>query len=52
MVKIIVGIDGMACGMCEAHIHMRKRGCFRGGRHETEKIGGGLFENNLYPFQK
>ncbi len=30
---------------------MRKRGCFRGGRHEKEKIGGGLSENSLYPFQ-
>lgn len=26
MVKIIVGIEGMACGMCEAHINEAVRG--------------------------
>ena len=25
MVKITVGIDGMACGMCEAHINRKNR---------------------------
>ena len=28
MVKIIVGIDGMACGMCEAHINEAVRNAF------------------------
>lgn len=29
MVKIIVGIKGMACGMCEAHINEAVRNAFR-----------------------
>lgn len=29
MVKITVGIDGMACGMCEAHINEAVRNAFR-----------------------
>ena len=28
MVKITVGIDGMACGMCEAHINEVVRNAF------------------------
>lgn len=28
MVKIIVGIEGMACGMCEAHINEAIRNAF------------------------
>lgn len=28
MVKITVGIDGMACGMCEAHINEAVRNAF------------------------
>lgn len=28
MVKIVVGIDGMACGMCEAHINEAVRNAF------------------------
>ena len=28
MVKITVGIDGMACGMCEAHINEAVRSAF------------------------
>lgn len=28
MVKITVGIDGMACGMCEAHINDAVRNAF------------------------
>ncbi len=28
MVKITVGIDGMACGMCEAHINEEVRNAF------------------------
>lgn len=28
MVKITVGIDGMACGMCEAHINEAVRNTF------------------------
>lgn len=28
MVKITVGIDGMACGMCEAHINEAVRNVF------------------------
>lgn len=29
MVKITVGIEGMACGMCEAHINEAVRNAFR-----------------------
>lgn len=29
MVRIIVGIEGMACGMCEAHINEAVRNAFR-----------------------
>ena len=29
MVKITVGIDGMACGMCEAHINEDVRNAFQ-----------------------
>ena len=29
MVKITVGIDGMACGMCEAHINEAVRNAFQ-----------------------
>lgn len=29
MVKIIVGIEGMACGMCEAHINEAVRNAFQ-----------------------
>lgn len=29
MVKITVGIEGMACGMCEAHISEAVRNAFR-----------------------
>lgn len=29
MVKITVGIEGMACGMCEAHINEAFRNAFR-----------------------
>lgn len=29
MVKITVGIEGMACGMCEAHINEAVRSAFR-----------------------
>lgn len=29
MVKITVGIEGMACGMCEAHINDAVRNAFR-----------------------
>lgn len=29
MVRIIVGIEGMACGMCEAHINEAVRNTFR-----------------------
>lgn len=29
MVKITVGIEGMACGMCEAHINEAVRNSFR-----------------------
>ncbi|MDE5598748.1 MAG: cation transporter [Lachnospiraceae bacterium] len=28
MIKIIVGIEGMACGMCEAHINEAVRNTF------------------------
>ena len=28
MVKIIVGVEGMACGMCEAHINEAVRNAF------------------------
>ncbi len=28
MVKIILGIEGMACGMCEAHINEAVRNAF------------------------
>lgn len=28
MIKIILGIDGMACGMCEAHINNEVRNNF------------------------
>lgn len=28
MVKITVGVDGMACGMCEAHINEAVRNAF------------------------
>ncbi len=28
MVKIIVGVEGMACGMCEAHINDAVRNAF------------------------
>lgn len=29
MVKITVGVEGMACGMCEAHINDAVRGAFQ-----------------------
>lgn len=29
MVRIILGIEGMACGMCEAHINEAVRNAFR-----------------------
>ncbi len=29
MVRIIVGVDGMQCGMCEAHINEAVRSAFR-----------------------
>ena len=29
MVKIVVGIEGMACGMCEAHINEAVRNAFQ-----------------------
>lgn len=29
MIKITVGIEGMACGMCEAHINEAIRNAFR-----------------------
>ncbi len=29
MVKITVGIEGMACGMCEAHINEAVRNAFQ-----------------------
>ena len=29
MVKIMVGIEGMACGMCEAHINEAVRNAFQ-----------------------
>ncbi len=29
MVRITLGIDGMACGMCEAHINEAVRNAFR-----------------------
>lgn len=29
MVRIIVGIEGMACGMCETHINEAVRNAFR-----------------------
>ena len=29
MIKITVGIEGMACGMCEAHIHEAVRSAFQ-----------------------
>lgn len=29
MVKITVGIEGMACGMCEAHVNEAVRNAFR-----------------------
>lgn len=29
MVKITVGIEGMACGMCETHINEAVRNAFR-----------------------
>lgn len=28
MIKIILGIEGMACGMCEAHINNEVRNAF------------------------
>lgn len=28
MIKIILGVDGMACGMCEAHINNAVRSAF------------------------
>lgn len=28
MVKLIVGVEGMACGMCEAHINEAVRNAF------------------------
>ncbi|MBD5506401.1 MAG: heavy-metal-associated domain-containing protein [Lachnospiraceae bacterium] len=29
MIKLIVGIEGMACGMCEAHINEAVRNAFQ-----------------------
>ncbi|MCM1189601.1 MAG: heavy-metal-associated domain-containing protein [bacterium] len=29
MVKIVMGVEGMACGMCEAHINEAVRNAFR-----------------------
>ena len=29
MVKMILDVDGMACGMCEAHINEAVRGAFK-----------------------
>lgn len=28
MIKITVGVEGMACGMCEAHVNDAVRGAF------------------------
>ena len=43
MVKIIVGIDGMACGMCEAHINEAVRAFVGAACRKREVVGGDGF---------
>ena len=31
MVKTIVGVDGMMCGMCESHVNEAVRNAYLGG---------------------
>lgn len=54
MVKMIVGVEGMACGMCESHINSAIRNAFRvdsvsssRSKKETDIIADEPLDENL-----
>lgn len=53
MVKMVVGVEGMACGMCENHINSAIRNAFRvdsvtssRSKKETDIIADELLDEN------